>query len=349
MFEKLSDWLQLCRPFRKASYAKSTWQIINSFGGFFLSWVAAYFALKISFFLALPFIVLIAGFAIRIFIIQHDCGHGSFFPNRKANDRLGFWCGLLTLAPYKHWKWTHATHHAHAGDLDFRGIGDVETLTVHEYLGLSRIRRFGYRFMRNPIMLFLVVPPILFLVGQRVPHKKCWKQKDMLWSVWDTNLALLTLWCWVAYLIGWQAFFIIQLTSVYVNTVVGVWLFYVQHQFEDAYWQENAAWDPAKAAMEGSSFFRLPKVLQWFTGNIGFHHVHHLDPMIPNYELEKCHKSHPAFTQVTTLTLANCWATMKLRFWDEKLKRMLSVKEMKSVYYARNKILKIIYQVMSKV
>ena len=333
----MKTWLSKVKAYKKPVFSKSMWQVINSFVPLIVLWMLSYFALQQSFWLMLAPALLAGCFVVRIFIIQHDCGHGSFFKNKKLQDWVGRTCSLTTLTPYYHWKMEHSIHHAHSGDLDHRDIGEIDTYTVEEFLHLSKGEKFWYRVMRNPFFLFLVAPIIQFGVLQRFPKgKHDLKNKKMLMSIVDTNLALLGVVIVVSSFIGWKDYFIVQGLISYAASSLGVWLFYVQHQFEDGYWYHKPEWNMVQSALHGSSYFKLPKLLQWFTGNIGYHHIHHLSPQIPNYELERCHNDHPEFDEeVTTLTLKNCWCTMKLRLWDEKKKTLVSMKELYQDYKPR--------------
>jgi omega-6 fatty acid desaturase (delta-12 desaturase) len=266
---------------------------------------------------------------VRIFIISHDCGHGSFFKSRRANDILGIITGVLTFTPYHHWRWEHAIHHSSSGDLDRRGTGDVWTLTVQEYLEASRWKKFSYRLARNPIVLFVLAPLFLFLVMQRFPKLKAPLRERL--SVYGTNLALLAVACWLIWVFGFKAYLIIQLTVLMVAGSAGVWLFYVQHQFEGVYWERSGEWDYATAALKGSSFYKLPKVLQWFSGNIGYHHIHHLSPRIPNYHLEKCHEAEPLFQTVKPVTLLGSLKSFTFRLWDEQKRKLVGYGQLKAV------------------
>lgn len=333
----LKPWLDLVKNYKNPKTTKSVGQLLNSFLPFLVLWILAYFALQVSFWLMIPFAIVAGLFSVRIFIIQHDCGHGSFFKNKKIQDAVGFVCSMVSFTPYHYWKMQHALHHAHSGDLDHRDIGEIETYTVDEYLHLSSFEKIKYRILRNPLVLFLIAPFFLFVVLQRFPKARDWNNKKAVLSVVDTNLMLIILSCLVAYFTGWKSFLIIQGIIIYVAASAGVWLFYVQHQFEDGYWYYKPEWNLVQSALHGSSYFQLPKVLQWLSGNIGFHHIHHLSPQIPNYELERCHKENPIFEkEVTTLTLKNCWQTMQLRFWDEEKKKLVTPKDIKIHYQSKH-------------
>ena len=276
-----------------------------------------------------PARILAGAFLVRIFIIFHDCGHGSYFKSGRSNDILGFITGVLTFTPYCHWRWEHAIHHASAGHLDKRGTGDVWTLTVQEYLEASRWKRFAYRLARNPIVLFGLAPLFLFVVLQRFPSRKANARERR--SVWWMNLAILGMAGALSWVFGLVAYLIIQLTVMMVAGGAGVWMFYVQHQFEDVYWERGDNWDYTAAALQGSSFYKLPKILQWFSGNIGFHHIHHLSARIPNYNLERCHRSDPLFQTVKPITLFSSLKSFTLRLWDERGKKLVGYRHMRNL------------------
>jgi omega-6 fatty acid desaturase (delta-12 desaturase) len=264
---------------------------------------------------------------VRVFIIFHDCGHGSFFRPRLANDITGFLAGLLTFTPYFHWRWEHSLHHGTSGNLDKRGTGDIWTMTVQEYLESSRWKRFAYRLSRNPIILFVIAPVFLLLGRQRFPSPTASTRERH--SVWWMNLAILGMVGLMSWIFGWKAYLLLQLIVTIVAGAAGVWLFYVQHQFEDAYWERAAEWDYTTAALQGSSYYKLPAILQWFSGNIGFHHIHHLSPRIPNYNLERCHYSHPLFQAVKPVTLFGSFKSLAYRLWDEQGRRLISFRELR--------------------
>jgi len=302
--------------FQKSSPWRAHWQIVNSFVPYAVLWYAMYRALNVSYWLMLPIALLAAGFLARIFIIFHDCGHASFFKSRSANNAVGAIAGLINLTPYRHWRWQHALHHGTSGDLDRRGSGDIWTLTVREYLESSRWTRFSYRLARNPFVLFVVAPLYVFVVHHRLPSSKAPEAERR--SVAWTNLALLGATLLMSAVMGLRAFLTIQLTVTTIAGAAGVWLFYVQHQFEGAYWARSADWNYTAAALQGSSYYKLPTILQWFTGNIGFHHVHHLSPRIPNYHLQRCHYAEPSFTSIKPVTLLSSLKSLTYRLWDER-------------------------------
>jgi omega-6 fatty acid desaturase (delta-12 desaturase) len=275
--------------------------------------------------LALP----TAGLLVRTFIFMHDCAHGSFFPSRRANDIVGFITGVLTLTPFAQWRRDHALHHASAGDLDRRGHGDVPTLTVREYLARSRWGRLRYRLFRHPAVFFLL-GPLQMLVGQRLPPRGGAAGQRQSASIWGTNAAILALGSLAVAVIGVRAVVLVYLPMYYIAAAAGVWLFFVQHQFEGTYWEEHARWDYATAAIVGSSHLRLPAILQWFTGNIGLHHVHHLGPRIPNYRLQRCHDENALLHRATVITLRQSLSAFRLALWDEDQRRLVGFADVRS-------------------
>jgi acyl-lipid omega-6 desaturase (Delta-12 desaturase) len=330
-----AGWKNLVAHYQKPDVRKSVWQVINSFGGFFGCLVVMYFSLYIGYWLTLLLAIPTAGFLVRIFIIQHDCGHGSFFKSRQANNALGIVSGLFTMTAYAYWQKGHAVHHAHHAELEERGIGDVWTMTVEEYLKSPRWKRAVYRVFRNPLFLFGLAPAVNFIILNRLPltTQPSWHNGERA-SVWWTNLAIAGWLAAASSLIGFTSVLMIQLPVVMIAASVGTWLFYVQHQFERTYWEHTPQWDYTLAAMEGSSYYKLPKVLQWFTGNIGFHHIHHLSPRIPNYNLPKCHEQNPLFQRVAQLTLKSSFKTMVLVLWDENQRRLVTFREAKRMRLA---------------
>lgn len=323
----VAEWQAAVADYQKPHPWRATWQIVNSFGSYVLLWYLMYLSLGVSWWLTAPLAVLASGVLVRVFIIFHDCGHGSYFVSRRANRIVGFVAGLLTFTPYGHWRWQHAVHHATAGDLDRRGAGDVWTLTVQEYVQASRWRKFAYRLARNPFVLFVLAPIVMFLFVQRVPSPEATGKERH--SVWWMNLAILGMVLALSSIYGFVPYLIIQLSITALSGAAGIWLFYVQHQFEDAYWQRAGEWDYTTAALRGSSFYKLPKVLQWFSGNIGFHHVHHLSPRIPNYNLERCHDSAPLFQGVAQVTVRKSLKSLTLHLWDESSQKLISFRALR--------------------
>jgi omega-6 fatty acid desaturase (delta-12 desaturase) len=325
----IASWKEIVLQCQKPSTGRALWQIVNTLGSYALLWYLMYRSLTISYWITLSLAIVAGAFLIRVFIIFHDCGHGSFFKSKAANDVVGFITGMLTFTPYYHWRWEHAIHHASAGHLDKRGTGDVWTMTVQEYLESSRWKRFAYRLARNPIVLFLVAPLFLFVIRQRFPSGRANKRER--WSVYWMNLAILAMAAGLSAVFGIIPYLIIQLTAMAVAGSAGVWLFYVQHQFEDVYWERADQWDYTAAALQGSSFYKLPGILQWFSGNIGFHHIHHLSSRIPNYNLERCHKAHPLFQSVKPITLLSSLKSFTFRLWDEENKKLIGFRRLRKI------------------
>lgn len=324
-------WLDIVARYRTPDLRKGIWQICNSFIPFFITWYLMYLSLDISYWITLALAIPSAGFLVRIFIIQHDCGHGSFFKSRKANDTIGFICGILTLNAYYHWRKPHAEHHAHAGTLGSRGPGEVITLSVKEYLQLSKWKRFKYRLYRNPFVIFGLNPAFSSILLNRLPfpNTRSWNKEHK--SVHMTNFVLGAFVATMGLTIGIQQFLQIALPIIVIATTAGVWLFYIQHQYEETYYENHDKWDFARAAMQGSSYYKLPKILQWFTGNIGLHHIHHLSPRIPNYNLQKCLDENPEFQNVIPLTFWKSLKTVSLKLWDEKQQKLVSFRHLKSI------------------
>lgn len=329
-----ATWAALVARYQISNTWKSIGQVGNTFIPFFLLWYLMYLSLDYSYWLTLGLALPTAGLLVRIFIIQHDCGHGSFFKSRNVNDYLGFACSLFTLTPYLYWRKGHAIHHASAGNLEHRGVGDVYTMTVKEYLEQSSWGRFKYRLYRHPLVLFVLAPALLFFVLYRFPDPNAKALKREQASVWWTNLAIGVVVVALSFTIGWQAFLLVHVPIVLLAATLGTWLFFVQHQFEDTYWAKEGEWDYTLAALQGSSYYKLPRVMQWFTGNIGFHHIHHLSPRIPNYLLQRCHEENPLFQQVVVLTLGSSFKTIFLSLWDEDQKRLVSFGQIKSMRLA---------------
>lgn len=314
-------WRKVVANYETPSLARSLGQIANTIIPYFALLVAMYYTINISYWITLALAIPAAGLLIRVFIIFHDCGHGSFFKSRRANRIVGFFTALLTFIPSYYWSNQHARHHASAGDLDNRGTGDVWTLTVQEYLALPLWRRLWYRIYRNPLFMFGFGPAYTFFVRYRY-----WRGTDnnrVRWSTVKTNLALTGIVVGASLTIGIKAYVMIQLPVMLLAATGGVWLFYVQHQFEGTYWERHGEWSYVREALEGSSFYNLPPILHWFTGNIGFHHVHHLSPRIPNYYLRKCHESSSLFKRVKQITLLSSLKSLKYRLWDEERKRLV--------------------------
>ena len=312
-------WQPIVAKYAKPDLARSLWQVANTLIPYFLLWYLMVLSVEVSYWITLGLSVVAAGFLMRAFIIFHDCGHGSFFKSQKANDTLGIITGLLNFTPYYRWKHDHAIHHATASDLDRRGTGDVYTMTVREYLAAPWWKKAGYRIMRNPFALLGVGPLLVFVVTQRIPLPSQGRREKA--SVWWTNFALAGIAALMCWLVGWKAYVLVQLPILMISSTIGIWLFYVQHNFDPSYWDHHEGWEFVKAGLQGSSFYKLPLVLQWFSGNIGFHHIHHLSAKIPNYNLPRCYYENPLF-HVKPLTFRASLKSLSLRLYDEEQKML---------------------------
>lgn len=327
--QKKRSLLKDMAPYEKSDIKASIFQIVNTFIPFFALWYLAYLSLDVSYLLTLPIALVAAGFLVRIFIVFHDCCHLSFFKSKKANAILGTISGVLTFFPYEQWKHDHSIHHATSSNLDKRGVGDIWILTVDEYLEAPWWKRLAYRLYRNPFVMFVLGPFYMFLIVNRFNRKKARKKERL--NTYLTNAIIagvVGLLCWA---IGWQSFVLVHLPIFFVSGAAGIWLFYVQHQFEETYFEHESEWDYVKAATDGSSYYKLPKVLQWLTGNIGYHHVHHLSPRVPNYLLEKAHDNTPPLQTVTTITILTSLQAIRFRLWDENNKEFVSFKDIKQL------------------
>jgi omega-6 fatty acid desaturase (delta-12 desaturase) len=315
---------------KQPSLRKATWQLINTFVPYLTLWILLVFMVHLgySYWILLALTILASLLLLRIFIFFHDCCHNSFFASRRANRILGYIAGILTFTPYDDWRRSHGRHHNTTQDLDRRGVGDIWTLTVEEYLAAPKRKRLAYRVYRNPFALFGLIPSVYFFIRQRFPNKVAGKRERH--SVVFTDMAILAIIAGASMTIGLSTYLLIQLPIMAISGAIGVWLFYVQHQFEGVYWARHENWDPIRAAMEGSSYYRLPKVLQWFSGNIGLHHIHHLHPMIPNYHLQGFYDAEPAVQAVEPVTIRRSFKSLRLNLWDEAGQKMVSFRSMKT-------------------
>ncbi len=313
----------LLAPYKGPSLGRSLWQLINTSALLVGTWVLMYLSLEVSYLITLALAVPAAFLLVRLFIIQHDCGHGSFFKSSRAADLVGAVLGVLTLMPYRYWRKTHAIHHATSGNLEHRGFGDIDTLTVDEYLRLSRWGRFRYRVYRHPLVLFGIGAVVHFFVRHRLPTivPATWRRERL--SILWTDVGLVSFVVGMGLLVGFKAFFLVYLPFSLLSCSIGVWLFYVQHQFEPTYWEHDERWQYEDAGLRGSSYYHLPWLLQWLTGNIGLHHIHHLNPRIPNYRLQEVLDSHPELRQVTRLTLWRSLRCASLALWDEREQKLV--------------------------
>lgn len=328
------NWVQTLAQYREPSYGRSVFELAVSLAPFIVLWAIAWWALSVSPWLAAGIAMLNGAFLVRLFAIQHDCGHGSFFASRAVSDWVGRTLGVLTLTPYDVWRRTHSVHHASSGNLDKRGLGDVDTLTVAEYRSLSRFGRLRYRLYRHPLVLFGLGPSYLFIFQNRVPlglMRSGWRYWT---SAMGTNAALAVALAAILYFGGPAPVLLIFLPTTLVAASIGMWLFYVQHQFEETHWDAEPDWRLHDAALHGSSHYVLPPVLRWFTANIGIHHVHHLYSRIPFYRLTEVLRDHAALAESQRMTLRESLACVKLHLWDEERRRLLSFAEARTLYGA---------------
>ena len=319
-----ASWSARLASYKGADHIRSWAQLALSSVLFAGAWTVMYLSLSVGYWLTLLLAVPTAFFLIRLFIIQHDCGHGSFFSSGVVSDVVGSVLGVITLTPYHYWRKTHALHHATSGNLEHRGFGDIDTLTVAEYLAATRWQRFKYRVYRHPVVLFGLGAILHFFVRHRIPTivPREWKRERR--SILYTNVGLAVLIVAAGSLLGFRQLLLVHLPVAIFTVLVGVWLFYVQHQFEPTYWEHDDRWKYDAAALQGSSYYRLPKILQWATGNIGLHHIHHLHPRIPNYRLQRVLDEHTELQQVPTLTLWGSFRCVRLTLWDEQERRLVS-------------------------
>ena len=327
------NWRAMVARYQQADVRRAVFQLVNTLVPLAAMLYLMYSSLAWSYWLTLALAVPTAGFLVRTFIIMHDCGHGSFLPSQRWNNIVGWVTGVLTATPYSEWRHEHAIHHATAGDLDRRGHGDIATITVEEYRARGLWGRLRYRLYRNPVLI-LAVGPLYMLIGQRIPGRVHSSGSPKTSSVWSTNLGMAAVIAGLAMLIGIRSVLLVYLPVAYLAAGAGVYLFFVQHQFDSAYWERHANWGYVTAAVMGCSHLKLPKVLQWFTGNIGLHHVHHLAPRIPNYTLQRAHDENPIFEKAPTFGLARSVKMLRLALWDEQQRRMIGFGSLRTLQRA---------------
>ena len=329
--EKTIDWNAMLAPYRQPVAWKSGFQLVSTAFLLALFWGLAAWSLQVGYWLTLILAVPASMMIARLFMLQHDCGHGSFFRSQKLNNLIGGALGVITLVPYAYWRRTHAIHHATSGNLDVRGLGDIDTLTVREYLSRSKAKRVMYRLYRHPAVLLLIGPTWQFVLKHRLPLDvpRSWKREQI--GVQLTNLALAGVIVLMVWWLGWRAFLMVQVPITLITGAIGVYLFYVQHQYEDTYWRYREAWNYFASGLEGASHLTMPKVLQWATASIGLHHIHHIASRIPNYNLQRAYDNHPELREVTRLTLWQSVRTLRLTLWDEDAKQLVGFRELRAI------------------
>ncbi len=306
-------------------------QVLNSFIPLILGWILMTYSLRYSYAFTLVLAIPTAGFLLRIFGIQHDCGHGSFFKSKRANTILGCLCSVFTLTPYHYWLKSHAYHHAHTGDLAQQDTGYITQRTVAEYLAMNRWNQLKYRLYRSPWVLFLIGPPLKFVVLQRLTSNLpiSWKKERL--GIHLTNVALVVIIALLCTLVGWQTFLLVHIPIVLLGSCFGIWIFYIQHMYEDSYFAQSHDWDPTAACLDGCSHYDLPKILQWFSINNGIHHIHHLDSRIPNYFIDECYRTHPECQNVRKVPVSESFKCMMLALWDEEAQKLVPFSAVKSM------------------
>ncbi len=326
------NWFQRLAPYRNAENGRAFFELLVTLVPFFALWAGIWALLQAGHYWAILGFIPAGGLLVRLFIIQHDCGHQSMFSHKYVNDWMGRLIGILTLTPYDHWKHSHALHHASSGNLDRRGVGDdIITLTVEEYKALSKWARFKYRAYRHPIVMFGIGPAYVFLVFNRLPIGAMRNGVKPWASALLTNLGVAIVYGLLIWAVGWKIFVLIQIPTIIVAATIGVWMFYVQHQFDDTHWSRNEDWNRETAALKGSSYYALPQPFMWVTGNIGIHHIHHLSSRIPFYQLPRILKAHPELKSVGRLTFLDSLKCVNLALWCEKTRKMVSFRTAKAI------------------
>lgn len=321
--DKTPRWARRLADYAVPENGRSTYELILTLALFAGAWIVMLALSYVNVLLVLLAAIPTAGLLLRVFVIQHDCGHQAMFTSQRANDWVGRALGVITLTPYDYWRHEHAQHHASSGNLDKRGFGDIETITVAEYRARNWLRRLGYRAYRHPLVMFVIGPAYLFILQHRAPLMAMRRGHVPWTSILATNAGIAALYGALIWLVGWQTFLLIQLPIILIGATAGVWLFYVQHQFDPTYWERAPFWEREKAALEGSSFYDLPKPLMWITGNIGIHHVHHLASRIPFYKLPKVIANHPELIGSSRLTFWQSLKCVRLTLWDEEARKLV--------------------------
>lgn len=328
----LRHWQKTLAPYQKANDNKALWQIANTILPFAAIWILIYFVIQYSILLSIPLFLLNAFFLVRIFIIQHDCGHQSFFSTKELNDFVGSFCSIFSFIPYKYWAKIHNFHHGHTGQIEVMDIGDIPTATVKEYMQKSWFGKLKYRIFRMPVITFVIAPMYYFTLGCRIPIKKVNSVRRQLITILVDNIWIISAYILLGAYLGWSKFFVIQGVLIFLFGIIAFWFFYVQHQHEYSYkaWKKN--WDFLLSAIKGSSFYKLPRIMHWLTGNIGFHHIHHLNSLIPNYNLKKCFKENPIISKyATSVTFKESLKMMRYKLWDEEQQKMISFAEYRAI------------------
>jgi omega-6 fatty acid desaturase (delta-12 desaturase) len=325
------DLLKELAPYREPSHMRSAFELVVTAALFGVFWAAAWWSFSISYWLTLVISIPAAAFLVRLFLIKHDCGHGAFFKRRSVNNWVGRVLGVFTLTPYNDWRDSHAKHHATSGNLDTRGYGDIDVLTIAEYRKMSSLGRFGYHLYRHPLILFGIGPAYQFLIRNRLPHGLKNAKSGYWISVMGTNLGIALVIGMMIYFLGAGPVLLVHLPIAVLASSIGVWLFYVQHQFEDTYWTNDTEWEMQDAALQGSSHFDLPGVLKWLTANIGVHHVHHLSSRIPYYRLPQVLRAFPELVDIRRITLKQSLSCLRLRLWDENQNKLVSFSDARAV------------------
>jgi acyl-lipid omega-6 desaturase (Delta-12 desaturase) len=321
LLPSMAELNKILAPYQVADTRRSLFQLANSLIPYIAIWVLMVFSLRVSYALTLLLAVPGALFLTRLFIFFHDCGHNSFFPSKSWNKRVGSALGVIVFTPGEQWWHSHAIHHATSGNLDKRGYGDVTTMTAEEYLESNWGPRLGYKFFRHPLVMFGLGPIYMFLISHRFTIPKYGRRET--WSVIWTNLAIAGLATAISLLIGFKAYMMVQLPILWIGGAFGIWLFYIQHQFEETYWERDEEWNYVASALLGASFYKLPRILQWFSGNIGYHHIHHLSPRIPNYNLSRAHDSSPLIQKwARRIKIGESLRAVRLKVFSEPVKHM---------------------------